>query len=298
MCSSDLIDVRVRLAALFARRHIRSRVEEELQFHLAMLERRKIECGFAAAESHAQARRQLGNPTLISDRTLDSWGYAFVSTLIQDARYGLRGFCKSPGFAATAVLSLALGIGANTAIFRLFDALLFRPLPVKSPEELVLVTRLVGDQRSLMLNNGERAAFSGSETQSGLCASRHSRIRVTRSGESQFAEGMFAGGNCFSLLGVGATLGRTITETDDQPSANASVAVLTYGYWQRQFGADPAVIGQNIDLNGQPFTVAGVAPPGFIGLEPGAPADIIVPLTSFHSQLLTNPNVYWRIGRA
>jgi hypothetical protein len=75
--------------------------------------------------------------------------------------------------------------------------------------------------------------------------------------------------------------------------ANAFVAVLSYGYWQRQFGADPGVIGQNIDLDGQPFTIAGVAPPGFIGLEPGAPADIILPLTSFHSPLLTNPDVYW-----
>jgi predicted permease len=287
------IDARVRLAALFGRCLIRSRAEEELQFHLAMLEQRNIECGLAPAEARAQARRQLGNPTLITERTLDSWRYPFVSTLIQDVRYGLRGFRKNPGFAATAVLSLALGIGANTAIFRLFDALLFRPLPVKSPEELVLVTRHVGDQRSLMLNNGERAAFNGSETLVGLCASRHSRVRVTRSGDSQFAEGMFAGGNCFSLLGVGATLGRTITETDDQPSANAFVAVLSYGYWQRQFGADPGVTGQNIDLDGRPFTIAGVSPPGFIGLEPGAPADIIVPLTSFHSPLLTNPNVYW-----
>src|SRR5215472_4318697 len=129
----------------------------------------------------------------------------------------------------TAVLSLAFDIGANTAIFRLFDALLFRPLPVKSPEELVLVTQKVGDQRSLILTNGDREAFSGSETLAGLCASRHSRIRVTRSGESRFAEGMFAGGNCFALLGVGAALGRRITEADDQPSANALVAVLSYG---------------------------------------------------------------------
>jgi predicted permease len=144
-----------------------------------------------------------------------------------------------------------------------------------------------------MLNNGERAAFSGSETLAGLCASRHSRIRVTASGESRFAEGMFAGGNCFSLLGVGTTLGRVIGETDDRPAVSAFVAVLSYGYWQRQFGANPNVIGRNVDLDGQPFTIVGVAPPGFIGLEPGAPADIIVPLTSFHSPLLTNPDVYW-----
>ncbi len=287
------IDVRIRFAALFARRHIRSRADEELQFHQAMLEERLIERGLVPAEARAQARRELGNPTVLTERALDSWRYAFVSTLLQDVRYGLRGFRRNPGFAATAALSLALGIGANTAIFRLFDALLFRPLPVKSPEELVLITQKTGDQRSLMLTNGDREVLSGSETLAGLCASRHSRLRVTRSGESQFAEGMFAGGNCFALLGVGAALGRTITETDDQPSADALVAVLSYGYWQRQFGADPSVIGQSLDLDGRRFTIAGVAPPGFIGLEPGAPADIIVPLTSFHSPLLANPNVHW-----
>jgi predicted permease len=118
-------------------------------------------------------------------------------------------------------------------------------------------------------------------------------MRVTRSGESQFAEGMFAGGNCFALLGVSTALGRTITEADDQTSANALVAVLSYGYWQRQFGADPSAIGQNIDLDGRPFTIVGVTPPGFIGLEPGAQADVIVPLTSFHSPLLANPDVHW-----
>ena len=287
------IDARIRFAALFGRRQIRSRAAEELQFHLAMREQRHIERGLAPGEARAQARRELGNPTLLTERALDSWRYAFVSTLIQDVRYGLRGFRRNPGFAATAALSLALGIGANTAIFRLFDALLFRPLPVKSAEELVLVTQKMGDQRSLMLTNGDREAFSGSATLAGLCASRHSRMRVTRSGESQFAEGMFAGGNCFALLGVSTVLGRTITEADDQPSANALVAVLSYGYWQRQFGADPSAIGQNIDLDGRPFTIVGVAPPGFIGLEPGAPADVIVPLTSFHSPLLANPDVHW-----
>jgi hypothetical protein len=138
------IDARVRLAALFARRLIRSRAEEELQFHLAMLEQRNIECGLAPAEARAQARRQLGNPTLITEHTLDSWRYAFVSTLIQDVRYGLRAFRKNPGFAATAVLSLVLGIGANTAIFRLFDALF--ALPVKSPRSSCS-SRAMGDQR-------------------------------------------------------------------------------------------------------------------------------------------------------
>src|SRR5690349_7653781 len=148
------IDARVRFGALFATRRIRARADEEIEFHLAMREQRHIERGLAPGEARAQARRELGHPTLLTERTLDSWRYAFVSTLIQDVRCGLRGFRRNPGFAATAALSLALGIGANTAIFRLFDALLFRPLPVKSPEELVLVTQKIGDQRSLMLTNG------------------------------------------------------------------------------------------------------------------------------------------------
>jgi predicted permease len=287
------IDVRVRLVALFARRSIRLRAQEELQFHLAMLEQRKIESAMAPAEARTLARRELGNPTLLTDRTLESWMYTFMDTLILDIRFALRGIRKNPVFATTAVLSLALGIGANIAIFRLFDVLLFRPLPVKSPGELVLVTRRVGGQQSLMLSNADRAAFSGSQTLSGLCASRHSRIRVTRSGESQFAEGMLASGNCFTLLGVSSILGRAITEADDQTSSDASVAVLSYNYWQRQFNHDPSVIGQSLDLEGHPFVIIGVAPPGFIGLEPGDPVDIFVPLSSLGGQLLTNPDVYW-----
>jgi predicted permease len=287
------IDARVRLAALFARRDIHSRAQEELEFHLAMLEQRKIESGLPPADARAQARRELGNATLLAEHSVDSWRYAFVSTLFQDIRYGLRGFRKNPGFAATAVLSLALGIGANTAIFRLFDQLLFRPLPVKSPEELVLVTRNVDGKQVLMLGNGHRAAFMESETLVGLCASRHSRVRLTKSGESQVGEAMFAGGNCFTLLGVGAAIGRTIVEADDKPPADPHLALLSYAYWQRQFGGDPTVLGQKIDLNGRPFTIIGVTPPGFFGLEPGAPADVIVPLTSFDSPLLAHPTVQW-----
>src|SRR5262249_52993542 len=150
------IDARIRFAALFGRDRIRSRADEELQFHLSMLEQRHMERGLAPGDARAQARRELGNQTHLVERSLDSWRYASVSTLMQDIRYGLRGFRRNPGFTVTAALSLALGIGANTAIFRLFDSLLFRPLPVKSPEELVLVTQNLGDQRSLMLTNGDR----------------------------------------------------------------------------------------------------------------------------------------------
>src|ERR1700746_441302 len=117
------IDVRVRLCALIAWGRIRLSAQEEHQFHLAMLEQRKIEAAIAPAEARTLARREFGNPTLLTDRTLESWMYVFIDTLILDIRFALRGIRKNPVFATTAVLSLALGIGANIAIFRLFDAL-------------------------------------------------------------------------------------------------------------------------------------------------------------------------------
>jgi predicted permease len=144
-----------------------------------------------------------------------------------------------------------------------------------------------------MLGNRQREAFAGSETLAGLCASRHSRLRATTAGEPEIVETMLASGNCFSLLGVSAILGRMITEADDQPSAAQLVAVLSYGYWERHFGGERSVLGKTVILQDRPFTIVGVAPRGFIGLEPGIPADIIVPLNAQGGPLLANPNVQW-----
>ena len=120
-----------------------------------------------------------------------------------------------------------------------------------------------------MLGNRHREAFAESETLVGLCASRHSRLRATMSGESHFVEGMLAGGNCFSLLGVSAVLGRVITEADDQSAGLRGG--IEHRYWQRQFGANPNAIGQTITLQDRPFTIIGVAPHGFIGWNQADP---------------------------
>lgn len=270
------IDLRVRWAALFRRRALQARADEELEFHLAMREQQMIEAGMPPTQAHAESRRRLGNTALIRDQTLDSWGYTVMDALRQDIRYAFRALRNHPGFAATAVLSLALGMGANTAIFSLFDALLLRTLPVRAPEELVIVTQRAGDFQTNMLSSRQREAFAASETLSGLCASRHWRVRVTRSGEAQLVETMLAAGNCFSLLGISAAAGRMFSEADDQ--AGDLVAVLSYSYWQRVFGGDSGIVGQTIDVQGRPFTIIGVTARRFTGLEPGTPAEIIVPL--------------------
>lgn len=286
------IDARVRLAAMFGRRDLYERVQEELAFHIEMREQRLIDGGVPPGEARARARREFGNATFLTERSLGAWRYAFMDTLAQDIRYGLRTLAKNPPFTATALLSIALGIGANTAIFSVFDALIFRPLPVAKPRELVLATRRVEGRPNLMLSNRQRQAFAGSETLEGLCASRHSRVTAVASGESRIVEAMLAGGNCFSLLGVSARTGRMIAEADDQPGAEGA-AVLSYGYWQRQFGADPGVVGRAITLQDKPFTIVGVAPKGFIGLEPGAPVDVIASINSLGGQLPKIPDVQW-----
>jgi predicted permease len=217
---------------------------------------------------------------------------AMIASFRQDLRYGLRTLIRNPGFSATVVVSLALGIGANTAIFSLVDALLYRPLPVASPGELVLATRRLNDRQSLMLSNRDRQALASSETLSGLCASRHQPLRTTLSGGAQLVEGMLVSGNCFSVLGVSAVLGRMTSEADDEPSSQPT-AVLSYGFWRRQFGGERGVIGRTLTLQGRPFTIIGVAPPAFTGLEPGRPAQVYAPLSTLGGPLLRIPDVFW-----
>src|SRR5438270_187999 len=133
------IDMRVRLAAVFTRRAVRERADEEVQFHLSMLERRMTESGMPPEIARAHARRQFGNPTLVKEQTFDSWRCAFVDTVIQDIRYAFRLIARKPGFAAIVALTLALGIGANTAVFSTVEAVLLRPLPYKDSSRLVSI---------------------------------------------------------------------------------------------------------------------------------------------------------------
>lgn len=205
-----------------------------------------------------------------------------MRTLWQDIRYGFRMLVRSPGFTTVAVLTLALGIGANTAIFTMINTLLLRSLPVKDPQQLVLVTvsgyASLGYPHYEQFRNDSRS-FSGLFAANGI-SKRH---MIVTGGDAE-AEPVWAravSGNFFSVLGVQAAAGRPLTPNDDRAGDAQAVAVISHGFWQRRFGLDPAVIGKRIVLDEIPFTIVGVTPPGFFGFEVGRRPDLWWPIQMF-----------------
>lgn len=206
-----------------------------------------------------------------------------MSKLVQDVIFAVRGFRKSPAFTAVAVLSLALGIGANTAIFSLINQLILRLLPIRDPKSVVL---LAGRGRHYGGNNGRNAlsypmyqdlrdhnvVFDGMMCRYGL------PLTVGTSSQVEVVGGELVSGNYFSLLGIGPALGRVFTAADDLHPGAHPYAVLSYAYWKTRFGGDPKVLGQTIRVNNYPVTIVGVSQKGFDGVEPGLPAQIRVPM--------------------
>jgi predicted permease len=210
-----------------------------------------------------------------------------MGALVQDLRYALRTLRKTPGFTAVAVLTLALGIGANTAIFSLLDQVMLRLLPVSHPEQLV-VLRSPGPTRGHLWSDGDGAqSFSfpmykalreGNRVFSGLLACRQVEISVAYRGSTERDQADLVSGNYFKVLGVGPVLGRLFTLDDDLVPDARPVVVLSFAYWQRRFGGDPGVLNQSLLVNAHPMTVVGVARRGFSGVQTGQVPDIFIPL--------------------
>jgi predicted permease len=203
-----------------------------------------------------------------------------VADLWQDLRFGARMLVKQPGFTLIAVITLALGIGANAAIFSLLDAVLLKTLPVKRPEQLVFLENEAPEfKRSSNISYAEfeRLRMQGQELSGACFFSYTTRVNANVSGQSEAVEGQMVSGGFFSVLGVPAMIGRTFTEDDDKESAEQAVAVISYRYWQRRFGSNPAVIGESVNLNGVPFTIIGVTPPEFLGVILGNAPDVFLP---------------------
>jgi predicted permease len=223
-------------------------------------------------------------------------------TLWQDVRYGLRMLARSPGFTAVVILTLALGIGANAAIFSMVNAVLLKSLPVQKPEELVILK--YSDPQSGQLNEDfsypmYQAIRDKNKSFSGVLARSGVDLNLGYSGQSEQLYGELVSGNYFATLGVRPWLGRLFTEDDDRVPGAHPVAVLSYGYWQRRFGSDPSIVGKKLILNAKPMTVIGVAAPGFYGTELARDPGIRVPMmmaTVFKpipSNRLQNPRHRW-----
>jgi predicted permease len=279
-------------------------LEREIRSHLDSETADQEACGLPPQESRFSAWKTLGNPTLIQENTRATWGWTSIETFLQDLDYALRRLRKNSVFTATAVLSLAIGIGMNTSIFSLLDEVLLRNLPVHAPEDLVLMAEKSGARQNFSFSTPQFRALTENDTLDGLAAFRPWRFKTTTHGEAHLVNGQLVSGNWFSTVGVRPFLGRALTEQDDRSSGGNPVAVLHYNYWKREFGADPNVIGRSIELQGHLLTIVGVAPPKFEGLEPGKEVDITVPLALQPllmpgTPLLLSPDARWLrlIGR-
>jgi predicted permease len=267
-----------RLRGLLGREAVLHDIDEELRSHLEMETETNIKKGMEPEEARRTALRSFGNTGRIRDIAYEVRGGGVLETIWQDIRYGVRMMLRNPGFTIVAVLSLALGIGANTSIFTLLNAVVLRTLPVNDPDRLVKPS-FVGpgyENRNFSYPFYERLR-DGNHTLSGLIAfSRMRRLNVGVKGKSELASGELVTGNYFSVLGVNPLHGRLFTAEDERQ--RAAVAVISYGFWQRRFGGESAAIGATVTLNQKPFSIIAVAPPRFSGLTLGVSPDIWLPL--------------------
>jgi predicted permease len=288
MRALDLL--RLRLRSLFRRRRVEAELLAELSFHLEQQTAEYVAAGMAPAEARHAAHRIIGNLGKIEEECRDMRRTRWIETFVQDLRYALRSLRLSPAFTVVAALSLALGIGANTAIFSLLDALLLRQLPVRAPEQLVAVgdpSRTGGKSEGSLRADVfsvplYRELRDRNRVFSGLFASgRSGRLTVgtdRSAAKPETARGRLVSGDYFAVLGVPAFRGRTFTADDDRSPGAAPYVVISYDYWQRRFAGSPGVIGRSLTLNGYPLTIIGVTPPEFFGDIVGTATDVWIPL--------------------
>jgi putative ABC transport system permease protein len=272
---------------LFRRRRREQDLQDELAAHLSIDIQDRIDAGEDAQRAWQAARRDFGNVTRIAEDTRATWGWAGVEWWLQDVRYGTRLLRRAPAFSMVAVLTLALGTGANTAIFQLMNALRLRPLPVHEPDELVSIGIDQHGKARMGRREVGRSVFTEPLWQeirvqqqafSSVFAWASGRWDLSTQGDVVWADGYYMSGSYFATLGVPAQAGRLLTEADDRKGCAAPGAVFSYDFWQARYGGNRSVIGQTISLDRRSFEVIGVAPRGFLGMEAGRAFDVALPL--------------------
>jgi hypothetical protein len=272
-----------RLLGSLRKNKLEDQLNNELQFHIEMRTQEFVAAGMQPEEARRQAARLFGNPLLQKERTRDMDTLAWLETLLQDLRHALHVLGRSPAFAVAAVLSLALGIGANTAIFSVFDTVLLRPLPVQKPGELVRFNQVLPAQEMSEFTYPMFEKFRDHNSSfAGLIAYVGARpFSVIIGGQGEIANAEFISANCFSVLGLKVLAGRPLTPRDDRISDSPPVAMISFAYWQRRFSSDATILGKQISIHGVPFVIVGITPPRFFGITVGSYPDITLPFATW-----------------
>jgi len=288
----------LRLRSLFRRREADQELDEELRYHVECKTEEHIARGMTPQEARRAALLEMGGVEKRKEECRDTRRVNWIQDFVQDVRYGLRMLRKSPGFTAVAVLTLALGIGANTAIFSFIDAVLLRDLPVKDPQQLVVFRWTARHNAKIHGHSGYgdcdtqnppgdcsfsvpffKTIRTEANTFSGMAAfAGPIDVDFSGNGAASIAEGTYVSGDFFSTLGVRAFVGRPLTPADDTPPASPAI-VLNYAYWVRAFGADRSAVGRTVRLDNTAATIVGVADPHFTNLTPGKRQDFFMPIS-------------------
>jgi len=292
-----------RLALLIRRRRETDDLDEEMRLHVELRAAAHRRDGLDDPGAALAARRQFGNLLKLREESQDMWGFAAIERTAKDTRHAVRQLIRRPGWTFTVLMTLALGLGANTSIFALVDAMLFRPAPGRNPGQLVWVATEEGQSGRVraMSYTVYTDLRDRTTTLSGLLAYSGTAFSVGGR-QAERVNGHVVSGNYFDVLGVQAAAGRTFAPEEDTIPGAHPVVVLSDRLWRRRFNADAAVVGTTTVINGRTFTIVGIAPPGFVGVELGDDAELWMPM-AMQSQampsmpgLLTDAGAGWLRG--
>ena len=272
------------LRRLLRRDEMERDLDRELAFHVEAQTQDLVRAGVPLDEARRQARVLIGGVEQVKEDARDARGTRWVEDWIRDTRLAVRGMARSPAFTAAAVVTLAIGVGANTAVWSIVDALMLRSLPVEAPEELRAIRKVGFEDDSYLTSyiRYQRLRAALPDTTRLAAMSAQASMYAIIGGTPVGVNAQLVTGNWFPLLGVGAQLGRPLGPQDDTKLGDAPVAVLSDEFWRAKMGADPAVVGRALAVNGAQVTVVGVAERGFGGLTVGSPVDIWMPVTLQH----------------
>jgi predicted permease len=279
-----------RLTMLLHRDRFRRELDEEMRLHLELRRQQQIASGLTPEAAHQSAQRRFGNTARIKEKSHMAWGWDWLETFLQDTGFGLRSMLRTPAITVVALISLALGIGANTAIFSFLDAMMLRSLPVKDPQQLVKLG--IEDWGGITDNFGctelysypfyrqlQRKNVVFSDTAAVFSMMNNVHGFVDHQQESQLIHVQTVSGTYFQTLGVGALMGRVLNDADDSSEGDHPVVVISEGFWKRMFGGDPSILNHQLKLGNVVYDIVGVAPAEFFGTKVGEAPDVWAPLS-------------------